>query len=155
MLLSNDATAVVLTPPVYAAAVPRGDAATLSVCLRIIANAASFVLPFQSRELGDLRWPETDLTSSSRNSACRPSLRSPRPTSLFAGAAKTLRSERIACQVPRPELNRGGRMTAGGLGATAIAHPLLDLRLRLGLPTFVCGCVTATIVLVSPVVRRG
>ena len=151
VLLSNDATAVVLTPAVYAAA--RAAGATplpyLFVCV-FIANAASFVLPISNpANLVIFDGRILDLTSWLAQFGL-PSVASIAATYLALrwSQRRALRSERIACQVPRPELSRGGRMTAGGLGATAIALILCStFDLKLGLPTFVCGCVTATIVL--------
>jgi arsenical pump membrane protein len=61
---------------------------------------------------------------------------------------KPLQREKIARDVARPELSATGRMTACGIGATAIALLLCSaFDLQLGLPTFVCGCVTAAIIL--------
>jgi arsenical pump membrane protein len=61
---------------------------------------------------------------------------------------KPLQREKIARNVARPELSATGRKTACGIGATAIALLLCSaFDLQLGLPTFVCGGVTAAIIL--------
>jgi arsenical pump membrane protein len=151
VLLSNDATAVALTPAVYAAA--RAAGATplpyLYICA-FIANAASFVLPISNpANLVIFGGRLPDLTSWIAQFGL-PSVASIVATylTLRLSQQRALRSERIVRRVPRPELGRGGRMTAGGIGATAIVLILCSaFGMQLGLPTFLCGCVTAAIVL--------
>jgi arsenical pump membrane protein len=152
VFLSNDATAVVLTPAVYAAA--RAAGATplpyLFVCA-FIANAASFVLPISNPAnlvIFDGRMPPLPAWLAQ---FAVPSLAAIVTTyaMLLLTQRKALRNERIAREVPRPALGRGGRMTAYGIGAVAlvlIGCSTLDL--ALGLATFVCGCATAATVLV-------
>jgi arsenical pump membrane protein len=149
--LSNDATAVVLTPAVYAAT--RAAGATplpyLFVCA-FIANAASFVLPISNPAnlvIFDGRMPP--LLAWLAQFAV-PSLAAIVVTyaMLRLTQHRALRDEKIAREVPRPALGHGGRMAAYGIGVVAVV--LLGcsaLDLPLGLPTFVCGCVTAAIVL--------
>jgi arsenical pump membrane protein len=151
VLLSNDATAVVLTPAVYAATKAAGAAPLpyLYVCA-FIANAASFVLPISNPAnlvIFDGHMPhlwawlkQFLLPSFASIVATYVTLRL-----CLRGA---LRSERIAREVPRPRLGRGGQLTASGIGViaiTLIACSALDL--QLGLPTFLCGVVTSAIVL--------
>ncbi len=151
VLLSNDATAVVLTPAVYAAT--RAAGATplpyLFACA-FIANAASFVLPISNPAnlvIFDGRMPPL---LSWLAQFGPPSLVSIGVTYLMLRVTQNepLRREKIAREVARPELSATGRMTAGGIGATAIALLLCSaFDLQLGLPTFLCGGVTAAIIL--------
>jgi arsenical pump membrane protein len=167
VLLSNDATAVVLTPAVYAAT--RAAGATplpyLYACA-FIANAASFVLPISNPAnlvIFDGRMPQL---LSWLAQFGPPSLVSIGVTYLMLRVTQQepLRREKIARDIARPELGATGRMTAYGIGrpelgatgrmtaygigATAIALLLCSaFDLQLGLPTFVCGCVTAAIIL--------
>jgi len=153
VLLSNDATAVVLTPAVYAAA--RAAGATplpyLFACA-FIANAASFVLPisnpanlviFDGHMPGLLSWlarfgPPSIVSIGVTYVALR-----------FALAA-SLRRETIARDIMRPKLGVTGRMTAWGIGATAVALLVCSaLDLQLGLPTFIGSVASAAIILAS------
>ena len=62
---------------------------------------------------------------------------------------RALNEEKIELNVPNPKLSRGGKLTAIGIGAIGIV--LLGasaLDVQLGLPTFICGAVTAAAVLV-------
>src|SRR3954451_9439589 len=141
MFLSNDATAIVLTPAVYAAT--RAAGATplpyLLVCA-FIANAASFVLPISNPAnlvvFGE-RMPH--LIEWLRQFAL-PSLASIVVTYvvLHLTQQRALKEETIECSVPKPKLSPGGKLTAHGIGAIAIV--LLGasaLDVQLGLPTFI------------------
>jgi arsenical pump membrane protein len=151
VLLSNDATAVVLTPAVYAAT--RAAGATplpyLFVCA-FIANAASFVLPISNPAnlvIFDGRMPQL---LSWLAQFGPPSVVSIGVTYLMLRVTQheALQREKIARDIARPVLGATGRMTAYGIGATAIALLLCSaFDLQLGLPTFICGCVTAAIIL--------
>jgi arsenical pump membrane protein len=150
--LSNDATAIVLTPAVYAATRAAGAAPLpyLFVCA-FIANAASFVLPISNPAnlvvFGE-RMPH--LTDWLRQFAL-PSLASIVVTYavLRLTQRRALNEENIENRVAeRPRLSGGGKLTAFGIGAIAIVligASALDL--QLGLPTFICGLVTAAAVL--------
>lgn len=151
VFLSNDATAVVLTPAV-AAAVRTAKAERplpyLLICA-FIANAASFVLPisnpanlviYGSHMPPLLQWLPRYLL--------------PSAASIVATCVLLLLTQRhalhqtIAEHVPLPELSVGGRIAAAGIGATAIV--LLSasaMDKRLGLPTCAAGVVTAAAVL--------
>jgi len=163
VLLSNDATAIVLTPAVYAAT--RAAGATplpyLFVCA-FIANAASFVLPISNPAnlvvFGE-RMPH--LIEWLRQFAL-PSVASIVVTYvvLRLTQSRALKAETIERRVPKPKLSRGGKLTAYGVGAVAIVLLTASaLDVQLGLPTFVCGVVTAGAVLILsrqspwPVVR--
>ncbi len=152
VVLSNDATAIVLTPAVYAATRAAGAAPLpyLFVCA-FIANAASFVLPISNPAnlvvFGE-RMPH--LLDWLRQFAL-PSFASIVVTYgvLRLALRGALHQERIASRVPEPPaLSHGGKLTAIGIGAIAIvlvAASALDL--QLGLPTFICGSITAAGVL--------
>jgi arsenical pump membrane protein len=164
VLLSNDATAVVLTPAVYAATRAAGAAPLpyLYACV-FIANAASFALPISNPAnlvIFGSRMPH--LTAWLAQFAL-PSIAAILTTYLMLRLAqrRALARERIAREVARRALTRGGRHTACGILVTAVvllACSALDV--RLGLPTFICGAVTAAVILaanregVRPLVRH-
>jgi MFS family permease len=151
VFLSNDATAVVLTPAVYAAT--RAAGATplpyLLACA-FIANAASFVLPISNPAnlvIFDGHMPH--LTAWLKQFGA-PAIVSIAVTYLALRITQRspLAQEKIAREFPRPRLAHGGRLTLWGIGAVAVA--LLScsaLDVQLGLPTFICGAATTAIVL--------
>ncbi len=149
--LSNDATAVVLTPAV-AAVVKTVKAEQplpyLFICA-FIANAASFVLPisnpanlviYGSHMPPLLAWlPRYALPSLLSILATYFVLRWTQRTSL---------QQDISSEIELPELSAGGKMAAWGIGATAVvllASSAFDI--QLGLPTFLAGAATAVLVL--------
>jgi len=151
IFLSNDATAVVLTPAV-AAAVHTAKAEQplpyLLICA-FIANAASFVLPisnpanlviYGSHMPPLLHWlPAYALPSVVSIAATYLVLRWTQ-----RGALR----QTIASDVPVPVLSGAGKTAAIGIGATAIvllAASALDI--QLGLPTALAGTATALVVL--------
>jgi arsenical pump membrane protein len=152
VLLSNDATAIVLTPAVYAATRAAGAAPLpyLFVCA-FIANAASFVLPISN--------PANLVVFGTRMPHLLDWLRQfalPSVASIVVTYAvlrltqrRALNEEKIESRVTEPpELSHGGKLTAFGIGAIAvvlIGASALDV--QLGLPTFICGLVTAAAVL--------
>jgi arsenical pump membrane protein len=150
VFLSNDATAVVLTPAVYAVARAAGAPPLpyLFICA-FIANAASFVLPisnpanlvvFGSQMPPLLTWLSWFTL----------------PSVLAIGAtfvalrltqAQALRAP-IATDIVVPALPPGGHIAAWGLGATAVVLLLASgFGLDLGLPTALAGLATTAIVL--------
>jgi arsenical pump membrane protein len=152
IFLSNDATAVVLTPAV-AAAVKAARAEQpvpyLLVCA-FIANAASFVLPISNPAnlviYGNhmpplLQWlPRYLLPSVVSIAATYLALR---------WTQHRLLSQALAKDVTVPPLSRGGKTAAAGIAATAVV--LLGasaMDIHLGLPTCLAGIATAVIVLV-------
>jgi arsenical pump membrane protein len=151
IFLSNDATAIVLTPAVYAAtrAAGAGPLPYLFVCA-FIANAASFVLPISNPAnlvVFGARMPH--LAEWLRQFAL-PSVASIVVTYVVLRLAqhRALNEENIEINVPKPKLSREGKLTAVGIGAIGIV--LLGasaLDMQLGLPTFICGAVTAIAVL--------
>ncbi|BAM89113.1 arsenite permease [Bradyrhizobium oligotrophicum S58] len=151
VLLSNDATAIVLTPAVYAATRAAGASPLpyLYVCA-FIANAASFVLPISNPAnlvVFGARMPH--LTEWLRQFTL-PSIAAIALTfvALWLTQRRALRAETLRTDVEKPHLSREGRLAA--VGIIAIAAVLLTasaLDVQLGLPTFVCGVVTAAAIL--------
>jgi arsenical pump membrane protein len=151
VLLSNDATAIVLTPAVYAAT--RAAGATplpyLFVCA-FIANAASFVLPISNPAnlvVFGARMPH--LVEWLRQFAL-PSLASIVSTYVILRLAlrRALGEERLERDVKRPVLSHEGKLTAYGIAAIGIVLITASaLDVQLGLPTFLCGVITAALVL--------
>ena len=151
IFLSNDATAVVLTPAVAAvmkAAKAKEPLPYLLTCA-FIANAASFVLPisnpanlvlYGSHMPPLMRWlPLYALPSALSIVATYWALR-------FAERGRLRQA--ISADVEIPALSTCGHLTAWGIAATSVvllAASAFDL--RLGLPTFLAGAATAVLVL--------
>jgi arsenical pump membrane protein len=150
IFLSNDATAVVLTPAVYAAARAAGARPLpyLYVCA-FIANAASFVLPISNpanlvvfgRHLPPLaEWLARFAIPSALAIAAT-----------YVALRLTLRQalrQPIVPNVALPELPRGAVVAA--LGIVAAAGVLLVASARgtaLGIPTFLAGAATLAAVM--------
>lgn len=165
-LLSNDATAVVLTPAVYAAcraAKVKKPLPYLLICA-FIANAASFLLPISNPANlvifagGDIpplsRWLATFMLPSITAIVVTFIL-------LYWTQRSSLADEAIALRVATPELKTSAKLAGIGLIATALLLVAASaVHVDLGLPTFVAGLATAAIVLTivreSPVaVIRG
>ncbi|HBK09425.1 MAG TPA: arsenic transporter [Acetobacteraceae bacterium] len=151
IFLSNDATAVVLTPAVAAvvkAAKVKDPLPYLFICA-FIANAASFVLPisnpanlviYGSHMPPLLQWlPRFAL----------PSLLA--ILSTFVVLRWTQRAalrERVSVDIEARALTVRGKLAALGIAVTAVALLTASaLGLQLGLPTFVAGAATALLVL--------
>ncbi len=151
VFLSNDATAVVLTPAVAAAAKAAKASNPLPylfVCA-LIANAASFVLPISNPAnlviYGThmpplLQWlPRYALPSLACILATYGVLRWTQRIDL---------RQEIASDIDLPSLSPAGKLAACGIVLTAIvllASSGFDI--QLGLPTFLAGLVTAILVL--------
>ena len=150
VLLSNDATAVVLTPAVYAAtrAAKVEPLPYLFVCA-FIANAASFVLPISNPAnlvvFGKAMPPLADWL----RAFAAPSLAAILATylALRLTQRRALGGEVAAIGAIAP-LTRGGKLTAIGILATAIVLLTASALDRdLGLPTFIAGAVVTVLVL--------
>ena len=151
IFLSNDATAVVLTPAVYAATkqAKAKPLPFLFICA-LIANAASFVLPISNPAnlvvygahmppLGTW-FAEFGLSSIASIAVTFVVLRLTQRAEL-TGA--------ISRDIQVPTLSRGGRVAAGGIAFTAILLLIASsLDWQLGLPTFLAGSATALTILV-------
>lgn len=150
--LSNDATAVVLTPAV-AAAVRAAKAPQplpyLLICA-FVANAASLVLPisnpanlvvYGSRMPPLMDWlPQYLLPSALAIVATYVMLRWTQRADL---------SQPLAKAMPLPRLSAGGKAAALSIAGTAIALLISSaLDIPLGLPTAIAGTLTAAFVLI-------
>ena len=151
VLLSNDATAIVLTPAVAVATRAAGAKPLpyLFICA-FIANAASFVLPISNpANLVVFGSQMPHLTDWLRQFAL-PSVASILLTYIVLRLTqrRALKEEIIEHSVPHPQLSRGGKLTAVGIAAIGIVLLTASaLDLQLGPPTFICGTVTAAAVL--------
>jgi arsenical pump membrane protein len=157
IFLSNDATAVVLTPAVAAAVKTAGAKEPLPYLLicAFVANAASFVLPisnpanfviYGSHLPSLLQWlPRYAL----------PSLLSIVATfGVLRFTQSNLLVQTLATDVPVPAISNGGRLAAVGIVVTAlvlIAASAFDV--QLGLATAISG--VATMICVVVVERRN
>jgi arsenical pump membrane protein len=150
-LLSNDATAVVLTPAVYAATrAARADPMPYLLICAFIANAASFVLPISNPANLVLYAGHTPPLGRWLASFLLPSALSIVATFLMLRWSQrgALRGN---CQagVEQPALSVGGRAALIGIAVTAAALLAVSAAdVPLGLPTFVLGAATTTVVLV-------
>jgi arsenical pump membrane protein len=151
VLLSNDATVIVLTPAVYAATRAAGAKPLpyVFVCA-FIANAASFVLPISNPAnlvVFGARMPH--LLDWLRQFSL-PSVASIVLTYVVLRLAlrRALKETDMARSVPHVKLSPGGLLTAWGIGAVGLALVTASaLDIQLGLPTFICGTVTTALVL--------
>ncbi len=157
MFLSNDATAVVLTPAV-GAVVKAADAKQpqpyLFICA-FIANAASFVLPisnpanlviYGSHMPPLLHWlPQYALPSALAIIATYAALRWTQRGQLL---------EPLSKNIAIPALPPGGKLAALGIAITAVVLLVSSgFDIRLGLPTFLAGAATAVLVLAGSPAR--
>ncbi|WP_034993425.1 arsenic transporter [Beijerinckia mobilis] len=153
VILSNDATAVVLTPAVVAAtraAKVQHPLPYLLICA-FIANAASFVLPISN--------PANLVIYGKSMPPLLDWLRSFLPASLIAIATtygllflsqhKQIRQP-VVSTITVPRLNGGGIAAAAGIGATVVVLIISSaMGWQLGLPTAIAGVVTVTLVLLQ------
>ena len=150
VFLSNDATAVVLTPAVFAATrAAKADPLPYLFICAFIANAASFVLPISNpanlvlygRHMPPLLpWLGTFLL---------PSILSVAVTlGVLLWLDRAALRQTIAADIPVPDLPAGGVVAALGIAATALALLAASVAgQQLGWPTALCGVVTAALVL--------
>ena len=156
VFLSNDATAVVLTPAVYAAArAAKAEPLPYLFVCAFIANAASFVLPISN--------PANLVVFASHPPALLDWLILFGPASLVAIVVtflalwlvfwRDLRRE-VHSDVVQQPLGASGWIAAGGIAeATLVLLTASALDAPLGLPTLLAGMGTAVLVLV--VERKG
>ncbi len=148
--LSNDATAVVLTPAVAAVvktAKAREALPYLFICA-FVANAASFVLPISN--------PANLVIYGSHMPPLLPWLAQyalPSVLSImvtYLALRWTQRSklrQDVSADIEVPELSKGGTTAAVGIVGTALVLLISSaFDIQLGLPTFIAGVVTAILV---------
>ena len=147
--LSNDATAVVLTPAVFAAArkAKMEPLPLLFVCA-FIANAASFVLPISNPANIVLYGDHTPPLLQWLGRFTLPSLLSIAATFAVLYATQRRALGRCAEHVEAAPLSAGGLAALIGLGLTALALMTVSaMDWKLGLPTAVLGIATTGFVL--------
>lgn len=154
--LSNDATAVVLTPAVYAAAKKgRAEALPLLFACALIANAASFVLPISNPANLVLYGGKMPPLGQWFGSFALPSVAAILVTYVMLRWVERKRlSGSCECDVEREALSTGGKAAFAGIAVTAvllIAMSAFDL--PLGLPTCLAG--VATMIGVCALARRS
>ncbi len=148
VFLSNDATAVVMTPAVFAAArAARAEPLPYLLICAFIANAASFVLPISN--------PANFVVFGAHMPPLLEWLRLFTIPSILAIAATfvvlrcTQRSalqQALATDIVVPHLSRGGRAAAWGIGATTIVLLTASaFDIPLGPPTFLAGLLTVVV----------
>jgi len=149
--LSNDATAVVLTPAVYAAATQaRTNPLPYLLICAFIANAASFLLPISNPAnlvVFASHLPPLPLWLAN---FLAPSLAAIVVTFFVLRVTqRRALSEAFESTVPLPPLTRGARLAALGILLTAAALLWASAAgLELGLPTFVAGSITTAVALI-------
>jgi len=152
VFMSNDATAVVLTPAVFAAA-KRAKTEPLPhlFACAFIANAASFVLPISNPANLVLYADHTPPLAAWLARFALPSA-----AAILATFAALAWAERgglsAACEeaVPMVPITRGGWAAVAGLGCTvAVLLVVSALDRPLGLPTAIMGALTAAVVLIA------
>jgi arsenical pump membrane protein len=151
VFLSNDATAVVLTPAVYAATKKaKVDPLPYLFICAFIANAASFVLPISNPANLVLYADHTPPLGQWLARFALPSVLSILVT--YAVLRFVERSSlRAPCEseVEQPKLSVGGRTALIGIGLTAIALLAVSaFDIQLGLPTCILGVLTTVVVLI-------
>jgi arsenical pump membrane protein len=148
--LSNDATAVVLTPAVAAvvrAAEAKDPLPYLLICA-FIANAASFILPISNPAnlvlYGNHMPPLLDWL---------PRYAIPSVVAIVAtyGALRLAMASRlretVSSDIETPRLSTCGRLAACGIAVTTVALLTASaFDIQLGLPTLCCGIATALLV---------
>ena len=152
IFLSNDATAVVLTPAVAAAVqtAKAEAAAALPADLRLhrqcrVVRAADL----QSGQSRHLRQPHAAAAAMAAG-LCVPSVVSIAATYLLLRwTQRGALGQGIATDVPVPILSAAGKTAAIGIAATAIVLLVASaLDIPLGLPTAIAGTATAAVVLI-------
>jgi arsenical pump membrane protein len=150
--LSNDATAVVLTPAVFAAAkAAKAEPLPYLFICAFVANAASFVLPISN--------PANLVVFGSHMPALGSWLaRFALPSVMSIGVTYVLLrltqqaplQQRITADIQMQPLTRAGRWTTFGIGlSAAVLLAASAFEFKLGLPTFLVAALTASVVLLE------
>jgi arsenical pump membrane protein len=150
--LSNDATAVVLTPAVAAAvkaARVNKPLPYLLICA-FIANAASFVLPISNPANLVIYGSHMPALGQWLRQYLLPSVVSITATYLMLRLMqKKDLVQQIETDIAVPRLSQGGRSAMTGIAATALILLISSaLDVQLGLPTAITGIVTSAIVII-------
>jgi len=151
IFLSNDATAVVLTPAVYAAAAQAKAKPLpyLFICA-FIANAASFVLPISNPAnlvVYGAHMPSLGKWLAEFGIASVLAILVTFVTLRFLQRAELTGD--ISRNIQVPTLSMGGRLAAGGIAVTAVVLLVASgLDWQLGWPTFLAGLITTVAILV-------
>ena len=151
IFLSNDATAVVLTPAVYAAATAaRVEPLPYLLICAFIANAASFVLPISNPANLVVFGAHMPPLAQWLYQFTLPSIASILATYLLLRfTQRGALDQKISEHSPTEPLSVGGKCVAVGIALTALA--LLgasSLDRQLGLPTFMAAAAVTIIVLI-------
>ncbi len=154
-LLSNDATAVVLTPAVAAAMRTAKISAPLPylfICA-FIANAASFVLPIANPANLVIYGAHMPALQEWLSTYLLPSLVSIAVTFLLLYRLQRKQlSAHIATDIPVPPLSRGGKTAGWGIVGTTVGLLAASfLNIQLGLPAALAG----TLIMLIVIVRTG
>ncbi|TVV73795.1 arsenic transporter [Sphingomonas solaris] len=154
--LSNDATAVVLTPAVYAAArKAKADPLPLLFACALVANAASFVLPISNPANLVLYGGRMPPLGEWFASFALPSVAAIVVTFLTLRRVERARiTGTCESAVTRAPLDAGGKAALAGIVATAAVLLIASARdVELGLPTCIAG--VATTLAVCLIARRS
>lgn len=144
--MSNDATAVVMTPAVFAAAKrARTDPLPHLFACALVANAASFILPISNPANLVLYAGHMPPLAQWLASFALPALLAVAATLLALRWAERSRLEgRCREQVEQPGVTRGGWAALGGIVCTVgVLLAVSSMDRPLGLPTAVMGALTA------------
>ncbi|WP_242187746.1 arsenic transporter [Sphingomonas sp. CARO-RG-8B-R24-01] len=147
--LSNDATAVVLTPAVYAAArKAKAEPLPLLFACALIANAASFVLPISNPANLVLYGGKMPPLGQWFGAFALPSVAAIVVTFLVLRWVERSRiAGDCAASVEREPLSTGGKTALAGIIATASILLLASaFDVQLGLPTCIAGIATMAVV---------
>jgi arsenical pump membrane protein len=153
IFLSNDATAVVLTPAVAASvqtAKVKNPLPYLFICA-LIANAASFVLPISNPANLVIYGAKMPPLLEWLPRFAIPSVLSILATYVVLRLTqrRALANETLAKNVEPLKLSGTGKLTAAGIAMTAVTLLVSSgSGLQLGLPTAICGLLTAIAVLI-------
>lgn len=152
VFLSNDATAVVLTPAVYSAATAaRVEPLPYLFICAFIANAASFVLPISNPANLVIFGAHIPPLAQWLYQFTLPSIASILITYLLLRfTQRAAINQKISEEFPIEPLSVGGKCVAVGIALTALG--LLgasSLDRQLGLPTFIAGIAVTVIVLIT------
>lgn len=149
IFLSNDATAVVLTPAVYAACkAARADPLPYLFVCAFIANAASFVLPISNPANLVVFGSHMPSLPEWLRQFTLPSLAAIGMTYLVLRLAHRRQIARpLAALAAQPVLSEGGRLCAIGVGVTgSVLLVTSAMKGPLGLTTFCAGAATLALI---------